>query len=91
MVVAGPGSRLLSPPRWVKVVVKLRMLHGEILTVESPLLGRENEGRIVPTTGAYMAMIDQRYIPLLKLGKATIHIRRRVFATAAICNCLHMA
>ena len=66
-------------------------MHGEKLTVESPLLVRENKGRIVPMTRAYMARMDQRFIPLLKWGKATIHSRRRGFATAAVRSGLHMA
>ena len=59
--------------------------------MESPLLVRENKGRIVPMTGAYMTRMDLRFIPLLKWGKATIHSRRRGFATAAVRSGLHMA
>ena len=47
-VVAGPGYRLMSFIRWIKVVVGLRLMHIMILTVDSPLLARENKGRICP-------------------------------------------
>ena len=90
-VVAGPGYKLMSLIRWIKVVVKLRLRHKEDLTRDSPLLVRLRQGKIVPMTGAYMARQDKIYCPILKWGKATIHSRRRGFATAAVRCGLHMA
>ena len=42
-------------------------------------------------TGAYMASMDKIYSPVLGWHKATIHSRRRGFATAAVRNGIHMA
>lgn len=81
----------MSLTRWIKVIIKLRLKHGERLTVDSPLLVRENKGKIVPMTGSFMSRMDKVYGPVLKWGKATIHSRRRGFATAAVRSGLHMA
>ena len=90
-VIAGPGYRLMSISRWIKVVVALRTRHSEKLTVDSPLLVRMNKGKIVPMTGVFMSRMDKVYAPVLKWGKATLHSRRRGFATAAVRSGLHMA
>ena len=42
-------------------------------------------------TGDFMTKMDKLYVPILNLGKATIHSRRRGFATAAVRCGLHMA
>ena len=42
-------------------------------------------------TGAYMTSMDKIYSPVLGWHKATIHSRRRGFATAAVRNGIHMA
>ena len=63
----------------------------EKLTVDSPLLVRLRQGRVVPMTGAYMTSMDKIYSPVLGWHKATIHSRRRGFATAAVRNGIHMA
>ena len=42
-------------------------------------------------TGAYMASMDKIYSPVLGCHKATIHSRRRGFATAAVRSGIHMA
>ena len=42
-------------------------------------------------TGNFMSRMDKLYAPILKWGKATIHSRRRGFATAAVRCGLHMA
>ena len=76
---------------WLKIVVKLRITQGEVLTVNSPLLVRMRRGKIVPMTGAYMASMDKVYGTVLGWGKATIHSRRRGFATAAVRCGIHMA
>ena len=90
-VVAGPGHQLMSFVLWIKIIVKLRLGRGESLTVDSLLLVRESKTKIVPMTGAYMSKRDKTYAPILGWGKATIHNRRRGFATAAVrCN-IHMA
>ena len=88
-VIAGPGFKLMSLARWIKVAVALRVRHSETITVDSPLLVRMSKGRIVPMTGTFMARMDKVYRPVLKWGKATIHSRRRGFATAR--SGLHMA
>ena len=90
-VIAGPGYKLLSLVRWIKVVVRLRTHKKERLTIDSPLLVRERKGKIVPMTGIFMSRMDKLYAPVLKWGKATIHSRRRGFATAAVRCGLHMA
>ena len=69
----------------------LRTRHSEKLTVDSPLLVRMNKGKIVPMTGVFMSRMDKVYAPVLKWGKATLHSRRRGFATAAVRSGLHMA
>ena len=90
-VIAGPGYKLMSLVRWIKVVVKLRLSKNESLSVASPLLVRENKNNIVPMTGVFMSKMDKVYGPILKWGKATIHSRRRGFATAAVRSGLHLA
>ena len=90
-VIAGPGYRHMSLVVWLKIVVKLRIAQGEVLTVNSPLLVRMRRGKIVPMTGAYMASMDKVYGTVLGWGKATIHSRRRGFATAAVRCGIHMA
>lgn len=42
-------------------------------------------------TAYFMARMDKAYGPVLKWSKATIHSRRRGFATAAVRSGLHMA
>ena len=71
--------------------MKLRLALKEKLTVDSPLLVRVKRGKIVPMTGAYMSSMDKIYSPILGWHKATIHSRRRGFATAAVRNGIHMA
>ena len=73
------------------MVVRLRTGLGEILTVDSPLLVRLSKGKLVPMTGAFMSRMDKVYAPLLGWIKATIHSRRRGFATAAVRCGVHMA
>ena len=90
-MVAGPGYRLMSFVLWLKVVVKLRVAFGEVLTVNSPLLVRENRGALVPMTGGFMSRMDKQYAPKLGWAKATIHSRRRGFATAMVRSGVHMA
>ena len=90
-VIAGPGYKHMSLVTWLKIVVKLRFRRGEKLTVNSPILVRVNRGRIVPLTGTHMASMDRIYGPVLGWGKATLHSRRRGFATAAVRCGLHMA
>ena len=76
---------------WLKIIVKLRLGKGERLTVNSPLLVQEKKTRIVPMTAAYMDKRDKEYATILGWGKATIHSRRRGFATAAVRCGIHMA
>ena len=76
---------------WIKVVVKLRLGKGEKLTADSPLLVREKKGKMVPMTADYMRSRDKDYTPILGWSKATIHSRRRGFATAAVRCGIHMA
>ena len=73
-VVEAPGFRQMSLTRQIKNVVTLRLMHGEILTVDSPpVLVRENKGRTVPMTRAFISSMDQTYIPLLTLvGKVVL-------------------
>ena len=90
-VVAGPGYRHMSVALWLKIVVKLRSQLKEVLTAESPILVRLNKNKVVPMTGDYMRRMDKHYIPILGWHKATIHSRRRGFATAAVRSGIHMA
>ena len=90
-VIAGPGYKAISFLLWLKVVVKLRTANGENLAMDSPILVRENRGKIVPMTGQFMASMDCIYAPTLGWYKATIHSRRRGFATAAVRSGVHMA
>ena len=52
---------------------------------------REKDKTIVPMTEQYMMRNDKIYAPLLGWHKATIHSRRRGFATAAVRIVIHMA
>ena len=90
-VIAGPGHKLMSFVYWIKIVVNMRFKLGETLTVESPLLVRLTGGKIVPLTGNFVSRMDKIYAPILGWYKATIHSRRRGFATAAVRCGLHMA
>ena len=76
---------------WIKIVVSLRLKLGENLSVKSPLLVRKVRGKIVPLTGNYVSRMDRIYAPILGWSKATIHSRRRGFATAAVRCGLQMA
>ena len=69
----------------------MRTANGENLAMDSPILVRENGGKIVPMTGQFMASMDRIYAPTLGWYKATIHSRRRGFATAAVRSGVHMA
>ena len=64
---------------------------GEVLTADSLLLVRKGKKGLVPMTGAFMARMDKLYSPVLGWVKATIHSRRRGFATAAVRCGIHMA
>ena len=90
-VIAGPGYKLMSFVMWIKSVVRLRARLGERLTVDSPLLVRMNRGKLVPMTANYMGRMDKIYAPRLGWYKATIHSRRRGFATAMVRTGIHMA
>ena len=90
-VIAGPGYQKMHLIRWIKVGVKLRLRHKEILTADSPILVRLKKGKIVPMTASFMSRMDKKYAPALQWGKATFHSRRRGFATAAVRCGLHMA
>lgn len=94
-VIAGPGYRLMSFVLWIKTTVSLRVRQGEHLTVNSPLLvrmgGRGKAAKVVPMTGNFMARMDKQYASTLGWAKATIHSRRRGFATAAVRCGIHMA
>ena len=76
---------------WLKIGVKLRMQFGESLTVTSPLLVCMSKGKLLPMTGAFMAQMDKIYAPTLGWFNATIHSRRRGFATAMVRSGVHMA
>ena len=76
---------------WLKVIVKMRVNIGEKLTVSSPLLVRQARGQIVPLTVSFMIRMDKLWAPALGWAGATIHSRRRRFATAAVRSGLHMA
>ena len=71
--------------------MKLRVSVGEHLSVSSPLLVRMNRGRVVPLTGNFMGRMDKVYATKLGWFKATIHSRRRGFATAMVRSGIHMA
>ena len=90
-VIVGPGFRLLSFVFWLKTIVRLRIRHGEKISLDSPLLVRKSHNRIVPMTGAFMARMDKSFAPHLGWYKATIHSRRRGFATAMVRCGIHMA
>ena len=90
-VISGPGYRHMSLVLWIKITVNLRLRHGESLTTSSPLLVREKKGKLVPMTGEFMTRMDKIYAPTLGWLKATIHSRRRGFATAAVRCGIHMA
>ena len=90
-VVAGPGYRQMAIVVWLKILVLLRVRRGEKLTVDSPILVRMNREKLVPMTGDFMRRMDKIYAPRLGWHKATIHSRRRGFATAAVRSGIHMA
>ena len=90
-VIAGPGFRLMSFIFWLKAVVRLRTRAGEIISLDSPLLVRTSRNGIVPMTGAFMTKMDLYYAPRLGWYRATIHSRRRGFATAMVRAGIHMA
>ena len=90
-VVAGPGHRLMSFVFWLKVIVRMRLKLGEDLTVESPLLVRECRGKLLPLTADHVSRVDKQLADVLGWFKATIHSRRRGFATAAVRCGVHMA
>ena len=77
--------------KWLKVIIRLRLNLKVRLTVNSPLLVRIKGRKIVPMTGAFMASMDKIFAPVLGWYKATIHSRRRGFATAAARNGIHMS
>ena len=77
-----PGYKQMSIALWIKITVRLRKQRGEELSVRNPVLVRENKGKLVPMTAQFMAAMDERYAPILGWLKATIHSRRRGFATA---------
>ena len=90
-VIAGPGYKSMSFVLWIKITVSLRLIKGEDLSVNSPLLVRKGKKGLVPMTGVFMAKMDKLYAPVLGWVKATIHSRRRGFATAAVRCGIHMA
>ena len=90
-VVAGPGYRQMDIVVWLKILILLRVRHGENLTVNSPLLVRLNRNKLVPMTGDFMRRMDKIYGPQLGWQNATLHSRRRGFATAAVRSGIHMA
>ena len=90
-VVAGPGYRHMSIALWLQIVVKLRLQRGEKLTPESPILVRMKGNVAVPMTADFMRKKDTVYTPILRWPKATIHSRRRGFATATVKSGVHMA
>ena len=69
----------------------MRVKLGENLKVTSPLLVRRVRGKTVPLTGSFVSRMDKIYAPYLGWFKATIHSRRRGFATAAVRCGIHMA
>ena len=76
---------------WLQIVVKLRLQRGEKLAPESPILVRKKGNVAVPMTADFMRKKDTVYTPILRWPKATIHSRRRGFATAAVKSGVHMA
>ena len=76
---------------WLKILVMLRVKHGGKLTVNSPILVLMNRKKLVPMTGDFMRRMDKIYAPRLGCQKATLHSRRRGFATAAVKSGIHMA
>ena len=87
-VIAGPGYKCMSFVLWIKITVSLRLNKGEVLT---PLLVRKGKEGLVPMTGAFMARMNNLNAPGLGWLMATIHSRRRGFATAAVRYGIHMA
>ena len=90
-VIAGPGYRQMSIALWIQITVRLRVRRCEKLSVRSPILVRENKGKLMPMTAQFMSAMDKKYAPVLGWLKATIHSRRRGFATAAVRSGIHMA
>ena len=64
-VIAGPGYRHMSFVKWLKVIVKLRLRRKEKLTVDSPLLVRIRQNKVLPMTGAFMTSMDNIFAPVL--------------------------
>ena len=89
--IAGPGYKLMSFVQWLRIVVKLRVAAGELLPVDSPSFVQDNRGVPVTMPGDFMARRDTYYAPKLGWFKATIHCRRRRFATATVRSGVHMA
>ena len=52
---------------------------------------RQGKNRLTPMTGEIMSRMDKICAPVLGWYKATIHSRRRGFATAAVRCGVHMA
>ena len=77
-VVAGPGYRQMSIVLWLKILVMLRVRHGEKLTVNSPILVRMNRKKLVPMTGDFMRRLDKIDAPRLGWRKATLHTSERI-------------
>ena len=69
----------------------MRCKQGEKISARSPLLVRKVRGKMVPLTGNFISRMDKAYAPALGWFRATIHSRRRGFATAAVRCGLHMA
>ena len=90
-LIAGLGYRLMSHPRWITVVVKLRSRRKVSLFAASPILVREIKSKIVPMSGNFMAKMDKVYGSILNLGMANIYSRRLGFATAVVRSGLHFA
>ena len=81
----------MSVTLWINIKIRLRVSCGEELSVHSPILVRENKGKLVPMTAQFMAAMDKRYASMPGWLKMTIHSRRRGFATAAVRSGIHMA
>ena len=64
--ISGHSFKLMSLARWIKMAVALRNRYSEAITVDSPLLVWMNRGRLVPTTGTFMARMDKVYGPVPK-------------------------
>ena len=65
-VIAGLGYKLMSFALWLKIVIRLRVALGEYITINSPLLVRENCGTLVIMAGDYMRRMDLIYATKLR-------------------------